>query len=296
MVRSMTGFASGRGTHGAWSWTWDLRGVNGRGLDLRLRVPEWIGGLEAGLRKALDGALARGNVTLNLRVARDEAVSSVALNEGQFLAVLAALERADALAMERGVTLAASRAADLLAQRGVLELAEPEEDSAALAAALLADFDAVLAEFTAMRDREGESLAAVLGGQLDRIEALRQEAAAAAEARRDAQEAAFRLALSRVIEASTGVDEARVAQELALLAVKADVTEEIDRLDAHVAAARDLLALGEPVGRRLDFLTQEFNREANTLCSKAQNTELTRIGLELKAVIDQMREQVQNVE
>lgn len=295
-MRSMTAFASGRGGFGDHEWAWDLRSVNARGLDLRLRVPDWVAGLETGLRKRLGEALQRGSVTLALRLGRETGGGGLAVDLAQLDAVLDALGVVEARARARGMELAPSRAADILSQRGILEAPREDEDTAPLARAILRDFETVLADFLAMRDREGAALHAVLSAQVDRIAALTAEAAGAVEARRDAAAEAFRAALARVTEGAATADPDRVAQEIAMLAVKGDVTEELDRLGAHVAAARDLLAAEGAVGRRLDFLTQEFNREANTLCSKSQNTELTRIGLELKAVIDQLREQVQNVE
>lgn len=295
-MRSMTAFASGRGDFGGYDWTWDLRSVNARGLDLRLRVPDWVAGLETGLRKRLGEALHRGSVSLALRLGRDGGSAGLAVDAVQLDAVLDALVQVEERALARGMTLAPSRAADILSQRGVLEAPREDEDSAPLAKAVLKDFEAVLAAFLDMRDREGTALHAVLSGQVDRIEALTAEATVAVDARKDAAAEAFRAALARVAEGTVNMDADRVAQEIAVLAVKADVTEELDRLTAHVAAARDLLAAEGAVGRKLDFLTQEFNREANTLCSKSQNAELTRIGLELKAVIDQLREQIQNVE
>lgn len=296
MLRSMTAFASAKGAQGGFSWTWELRGVNGKGLDLRLRVPDWVEGLEAALRARLSKALVRGNVTLSLRLTREDAEGVLALNEGQLGNVLTALTRIEARAMEHGLTLASTSGADLLSLRGVLDTGAGEEDTAALSQALQADFGAVLDAFVDMRAAEGAELGRILTGQLDEIEHLTAAAAEAVEARRPQMEQAFRSALARVMDAAEGADEARIAQEMALLAVKADVTEEIDRLRAHASAARDLLAGGSPVGRKLDFLSQEFNREANTLCSKAQDTALTGVGLELKTVIEQMREQVQNVE
>ncbi|MGK7755104.1 MULTISPECIES: YicC/YloC family endoribonuclease [unclassified Roseovarius] len=292
----MTGFAAGQGAQGRFGWTWDLRAVNGRGLDLRLRVPDWIEGLEAGLRARLTATLGRGNVTLSLKLQAQDGGSSARLDEAQLGVVLTAMTRIEARAMEMGLSLAPANAADVLALRGVFEPGTQDEDTAALGKALLADFETVLSSFLTMRRREGAALAEVLTGQLTRIAELTDAAAAAAEARRPETEANFRAALQRVMDNADGVDEARIAQELAVLAVKTDVTEEIDRLRSHVAAARDLIAGGSPAGRKLDFLAQEFNREANTLCSKAQNSELTSVGLELKSVIEQMREQVQNVE
>jgi uncharacterized protein (TIGR00255 family) len=292
----MTAFASGKGAQGRHSWSWDLRSVNGKGLDLRLRVPDWIEGLEAALRARLGARLSRGNVTVGLKIQADEGDVGAQLNDVALEAALTAMAAVEARAMDRGLSLAPATAADVLGVRGVYETGGEQEDSTALAKVLLAEFDAVLSAFVEMREHEGRALGAVMGAQLDEIDRLTEAAAVAAADRRPQTEAAFRAALERVIENADGADETRVAQELAVLAVKLDVTEEIDRLRAHVAAARDLIAKGSPAGRKLDFLMQEFNREANTLCSKAQNGGLTSIGLELKTVIEQMREQVQNVE
>jgi uncharacterized protein (TIGR00255 family) len=292
----MTAFAAAKGEFEGQSWAWELRSVNGKGLDLRLRVPDWIESLEVGLRARLSKAVARGNVSLTLRMQNDERSGALTLNAALLEDVLAAMTAIEARAMDRGLSLAPANAADIVALRGVLETGTSAEDTGALCRALLADFEGVLESFLDMRRAEGAALAQVLGAQLDEIETLTKEAEEVAEARRDDLSQSFRAALARVLEAASGADEGRVAQELAMMAVKLDVTEEIDRLRAHVGAARELIAQGSPMGRKLDFLSQEFNREANTLCSKAQNTGLTRIGLGLKTVIDQMREQVQNVE
>lgn len=297
MTISMTGFAARKGQGAGYGWGWDLRSVNGKGLDLRLRVPDWIDGLEAALRAELGRALGRGNVSLSLRVARDGGEEvPLRVNAPALQAVLKALGQVEEAAMGTGVTLAQATAADVLSVRGVLDTGTADEDTAPLRAAILADLPALLAEFSAMRAAEGAALQGVIAAQLDRIEALTLDAKREAEARRDAQASALRDALAKVMANADGMDEARLTQELALIAVKNDVTEELDRLTAHVAAARALLAEEAPVGRKFDFLMQEFMREANTLCSKAQALRLTRIGLDLKTVIDQMREQVQNVE
>lgn len=294
MATSMTGCALRRGQGVGCDWTWELRSVNGKGLDLRLRLPEGIEGLEAAVRAELTKALSRGNVSLTLKLQRDEGAAALRVNRGALAAVLAALAEVEAAAMEAGVTLAQATQAEVLAVRGVLEMATGEEDAGPLRVALLADLPGLIADFKANRAAEGAALAVALTGQIDRIAALTAEARAAAEARRDVAADALRAQVARVL--ADGVDAARLAQELALIAVKADVTEELDRLTAHIAAARTLLAEPEAVGRRFDFLMQEFMREANTLCSKAQAQALTRIGLDLKTVIDQMREQVQNLE
>ncbi|MGC1505750.1 MAG: YicC/YloC family endoribonuclease [Sulfitobacter sp.] len=296
MINSMTGFASASGADAPFNWSWEIRSVNGRGLDMRLRVPDWVDGLEAGLRKKLAASIARGNITCNLRLNRDETGGALEVNEGQLQTILSALQQIEARAMDAGVSLAPSKATDIVTMRGVLEQASFQDDAGALCKVLLADFDTVLNDFDAMRGQEGAALAAVLTGQLTEIEALTNQAAAIIPARQAEMAANLRTTLARVLENSDGADSDRVAQELALIAVKTEITEEIDRLKTHVIAARALLSEGGPVGRKLDFLTQEFNREANTLCSKAQMKELTTIGLALKAVVDQMREQVQNVE
>jgi len=292
----MTGFASAKGELGAWRWGWELRGVNGKGLDMRLRVPDWLDGLEAALRGALAKSVARGNITLTLRVTRGEEVSGMEINRAAMGAILDSLHTLEEAAMQRGLTLAPSRAADLLSLRGMFDVNAVEEDTGPLLAAIKQEFAGLVAGFVDMREAEGAALAGVMGEQLTLVETLTARAADLAEARKSATAIALRTNLARVLDNADGADPARVAQELAMIAVKADVTEEIDRLGAHVGAARDLLAKGGTVGRKLDFLMQEFNREANTLCSKAQSVDLTAVGLELKAVIDQMREQVQNVE
>nr|WP_255723036.1 YicC/YloC family endoribonuclease [Thalassobius sp. Cn5-15] len=292
----MTGFASGKGALAPHSWTWELRSVNAKGLDLRLRVPDWIEGLETALRGQLGTALGRGNVTLSLRIQREETGSVQVLNASVLDSTLIALSQITARAAAQGVELAPMTAADLMAQRGVMEQASSEDETKALSAALLAEFPAILQAFTDMRATEGRALHQVLTRAVDEIETLTDQAEAAIGDRKVAMEDVLRSALTRVMQNVDTMDEDRLAQEMALIAVKSDVTEELDRLRAHIAAARDLLNVTKPVGRKLDFLMQEFNREANTLCSKSQNTALTRIGLDLKTVIDQMREQVQNVE
>ncbi len=296
-LRSMTGFASIEGTFENWTWSAELRSVNAKGFDLRLRIPDWIEGLEAGIRAAMGDRLKRGNVTLSLRLSRGDAASAMALNTANLEAVLGALTQIEDRAMATGLTLAPMTAADLAGLKGVLEpVTEAAEDTTDLRAALLADAATLASALDEMRLQEGASLDAVLKGQIDEIEHLTTTAKDQAEARKADVAQALRDNLAKVMDGAAGADADRVAQELALLAVKSDVTEEIDRLHAHVAAARGLLQSGQTVGRKLDFLMQEFNREANTLCSKSQNVDLTQTGLALKAVIDQMREQVQNVE
>lgn len=297
----MTGYASRAGSHTVGGtvldWDWDMRAVNGRGLDLRLRVPDTLGFVEKPLRDRIAASLSRGNVSLALRLRVASADVAALVDEAGLAEVLAALDLIQSQAQSAGVLLQAPTSLDLLGWRAVQrqgpDLATVPQ--AQLAEILLADFDGVLAEFAAARAQEGAALAGVLAGQLDQIARLTAAARALCDQRSADLRANFERAMAAVLEGARG-DPGRVEQELALLAVKADLTEELDRLEAHCAAGRALLVAGGPVGRKLDFLTQEFNREANTLCSKAQHLEMTRIGLDLKTVIDQMREQVQNVE
>jgi len=298
MTLSMTGFAAAKGQGAGYVWAWDIRAVNGKGLDLRLRVPDWIDGLEAALRAELGRALQRGNVSLTLKVSRDGGDGGEALrvNPAVLADVLGALATIEDAAMSRGVTLGQPTSADVLAFRGVLETAGAEADTTPLRRAIVADLPRLIADFQAMRAAEGAALAVVIAAQVTHIAKLTEGAATEAAARRDTAASLMRDAIAKVLAHTDVVDETRLAQELALVAVKTDVTEELDRLRAHIDAARALLADPGQVGRKFDFLMQEFMREANTLCSKSQSLGLTRIGLDLKTVIDQMREQVQNVE
>ena len=296
MRQSMTGFASGQGEALGLTWTWDLRSVNARGLDIRVRVPDWVDGLEQALRAQISKRLGRGSVTVSLRLQSNGADAVQELNEAQLDRVLTAMLRIESEAMARGLSLTASSAADLITVRGVMDALHQQADPVEVRTVLLADFDPVLESFILSRQAEGAALVGVLAGQLDQIADLVAQAETVAEIRKNEQDARMRAAMARVLDSQDSVDEQRVAQELALIAVKADVTEEIDRLRTHVDTARALLGEKGAVGRKLDFLMQEFNREANTLCSKAQSAPLTSVGLELKTVIEQMREQVQNVE
>ncbi|MCG7622703.1 YicC/YloC family endoribonuclease [Epibacterium sp. Ofav1-8] len=296
-LHSMTGFASGQGAEGAYTWVWEIRSVNAKGLDVRARVPDWLEGLENEIKTRASNKLGRGNVTVGLRLSRaEDGKGQMQINTAAMETMLAAIAATQAQAAQVGLQLAPVRATDILQMRGVLEQATAEQDSEQLVQRLLSEFDSLLADFVNMRAAEGAALLAVLTSQIDRIDALRAEAAQRADDRQAQIAETLKSNLARVLSNSEGADPDRVAQELALIAVKADVTEELDRLAAHVAAARKLIGQGGPVGRKLDFLMQEFNREANTLCSKAQNAALTEVGLELKTVIDQMREQVQNIE
>lgn len=297
MVNSMTGFAALKGAGHGVNWAWEVRSVNARGFDLRLRLPDGLDELEIAVRKAFSEKLTRGNVTLGLRLNNNTSNAAAGLVSDQLDKVLAALKIVEQRAETIDLHLTASSAAEVLALRGVLEQGEQgDTDQVALLADLKAQIPVLIAAFTKARTDEGQALGLILTEQLSRIKTLVAEAAIAAVDRHAQVAENLKANLKRVLDNSEGADSARVAQELALLAVKADVAEEIDRLGAHINAARELLAANQPIGRKFDFLMQEFNREANTLCSKSGSTELTRIGLDLKTVIDQMREQVQNVE
>ncbi|MCA3442994.1 MAG: YicC family protein [Rhodobacter sp.] len=297
MIVSMTGFAARKGQGAGAAWSWEVRSVNGKGLDLRLRLPEGIDGLEPLVRAVLARRVQRGTVSLTLKLTREAGPEPVRVNRAVLAAVLSGLAEVTEAAAGRGLDLCAPSAAEVLGLPGVLDRSPAEpDDTEPLRRALMADLPPLLDAFTATRSAEGAALVAVLGTQIDLIAALAADAAAEALLRRDTMGQSLQQSLARVLASAAGMDQTRLAQELALIAVKVDVTEELDRLTAHIAAARALLADPGPVGRRFDFLAQEFNREANTLCSKAQSIALTRIGLDLKTVIDQMREQVQNVE
>ncbi|MEL6640043.1 MAG: YicC/YloC family endoribonuclease [Pseudomonadota bacterium] len=295
----MTAFASRTGGKTGASWVWEMRSVNARGLDLRFRLPEGLDGLEAELRRQITAGCKRGNISLTLRLAKDAQEEGLVLDAGQLDRVLTALEEVQERAFEMGVTLGQPTAADVLSHRGVVLQGGGQGTDPDLLDALKADIGPLVADLLEMRSHEGQALAAVVSDQVAQIEALVTKADAMLETRRDEAAKALKTAMQRVLD-EVAVEPERLAQELAVLAVKSDVTEEIDRLKAHVTATRDLLkeaeAKGVPVGRKLDFLSQEFNREANTLCSKSQYAPLTAIGLDLKTVIDQMREQIQNVE
>lgn len=296
-LSSMTGFAAVQGAGHGWSWTVDIRSVNGRGLDLRFRLPDWIEGLEPALRKVFQGRLHRGTVNVGIRVQRDEAGAGLTLNPDALSHAVSLLTVIRDEAQTRGLKTRKPSAAEIAAIRGVLDTSDTTAtDTAALRAEILTSAQACVDAFIADRDREGQAIAAVITDQIDRMERLVTEARAAAGDRELAARAAMERAVARLLDVADVPDEARLVQELALIAVKNDVTEEIDRLGAHIAAARALMAEEGAVGRKFDFLMQEFNREANTLCSKSQSTQLTAVGLDLKALIDQMREQVQNIE
>ncbi len=293
-LQSMTGFATVSGQRDTIGWVWEIRSVNGRGLDVRIRLADAAEALEPAIRAAIPKRLTRGNVSVNLKLSRMADDGTPSLNRENLAAVVAAAAQAQGLAEATGLELQPVSVGELLTQKWVWE-AGAASDSAWIDQAK-AQIDTLIGSFAAARETEGAAIVAVLSAQVDTAENLSRTARKSADERNARAGGVLREKVKALLEITDVADENRLAQELAILAVKADVTEELDRLDAHISAARDLLAAVGPVGRKFDFLMQEFNREANTLCSKSSLSELTAIGLELKVVIDQMREQVQNLE
>ncbi|MFD0987190.1 YicC/YloC family endoribonuclease [Methyloligella solikamskensis] len=293
-VKSMTGFSASDGVHAETRWQWEGRSVNGRNLELRFRMPPGFDGLERDARQRCQDVLGRGNCSISLRIQREAITTEIRLNEASLRQALAVAKAASELAAMPPPTLDS-----LLAMRGVVETVDAQESDEArkvLEAALLAGLDQMLEGLAAARAAEGERLAAIVHGQLDEIAGLVEKITGAAS--RQPQVIADRLAeqIARLTEGDTALDPERLHQEAVLLASKADVQEELDRLRAHIGAARSLLEEPGPTGRKLEFLAQEFNREANTICSKANDIEVSHAGLALKSVIDQFREQVANIE
>ena len=292
-VSSMTGFARTDGAAGGFGWTWELRSVNGKGLDVRVRLNGGFERLEAKVRDAVSKRFKRGNMGVTLNVVRASDGSTYQVNR-ELLSELVSL----AEEFDNTSSLSAGTIADLMNVRGVLETVETQEDYASRDArdgAVLASLSDAIDQMDAHRAEEGAKLDAMLRGHVDNIEATVTRAESCASARGDAIKERLKRQIDELMDAGK-FDPERLHQEAALLATKADIREEIDRLKAHIIAARDMLTKGGAIGRKLDFLCQEFNREANTLCSKANDIELTNCGMELKVIIDQLREQVQNVE
>lgn len=293
-LSSMTGFARVDGGDERMTWTWELKSVNGKGLDLRCRLPAGWDALEQPLRQRTAERLKRGNIQVGFQYVAAQSRARPRIDAEVF----AELYR-QAVDLAQSMKLPRPEFETILALRGVVEVAEeaddPETREARLAAAL-ADFEKALALLAADREAEGARLGAVVEGHLGEIEGLIARARSLAALQPEALRARLKEQVEALLQASPALPEERLAQEAALLATKADVREELDRLQGHVEAARALLAEGRGVGRRLDFLCQEFGREANTLCSKSSDRELTRLGLDLKATIDRLKEQVQNLE
>jgi uncharacterized protein (TIGR00255 family) len=293
-LSSMTGFARGHGVSGPYSWAWEIKSVNGKGLDVRLRLPPGWDAIEAPARAQAAEALTRGSVQANLTVERGGAAPTVRVNEPVLEAILAAVRKL------AGKIEASPPSLDgLLALKGVIEVADAEEredERRGAESAVIAGFGQVVASLVEMRRREGDALENVLSGRLGELAALTERAERSPGRRPEAIRARLAEQVATLLAQSERFDADRLHQEAIMIAAKADVREELDRLAAHVAQARHLIERGGAVGRRLDFLAQELNREANTLCAKASDVELANIGLELKAAVEQFREQVQNVE
>lgn len=293
-ISGMTGFARREGAHGLWTWSVEARSVNGRNLEARFRGPPGFDALDRVVREAAQGRFQRGQINIALQARRAETPGKVRVNTDE-------LERLIALSKTYmvGGYVAPPRFDGLLAVRGVLETGDEGDDEPErrkVEAAMAASIEAALDGLKAARDEEGAALAGVLAGLVDRIETLTGQAEALAAAQGPALKERFARRIAELVGDATAGLEERIVAEAAMLAVKADVREELDRLVAHVAGARSQMAEGGAVGRRLDFLAQEFMRESNTLCSKSASAALTAVGLDLKAAVEQFREQIQNVE
>lgn len=291
VLSGMTGFARTDGQVPGWRWTWEARSVNGKGLEARFRLPTGFERLEVKAREQAKARFTRGNVNATLNLRRETEASGARIDMARLRSLL---DQAAPL-LESGEVTRPSLDG-LLALPGMIdsEQADDADDSKALDAALLDSLGSALDALVAARREEGKSLAAVLSGHMDDIARLTFDATSHAATRTDAIRDRVAAKFAELLP--EGLEADRLATEAAALAVKLDVREELDRLDAHIIAARELLAQGSPVGRKLDFLSQEFNREANTLCSKSADSSLTAIGLSLKNTVDQFREQIQNVE
>jgi uncharacterized protein (TIGR00255 family) len=291
---SMTGFARGAGAAGGFHWNWEIKSVNNKGLDVRTRLPSFLDGFDLQVKKAVPSVITRGSVFISLTVDSGTDGEALVINEERLQALL---ELAKRYSETEGVEKPSLDG--LLAVKGVVDISVREttdEERERLESALLASLSEVLKKLAKARAEEGARMFDVLNDQISQVEALAGKARSMAGVRDQAIFDRYKAQLAKLENIDKPVPEERIVQELAVLAVKADIQEELDRLDSHVEEAKALLSKGKPVGRRLDFLCQEFNREANTLCSKSSDSELTKIGLDLKVLIDQFREQIQNIE
>jgi uncharacterized protein (TIGR00255 family) len=293
-LSSMTGFARGHGVSGSYGWAWEIKSVNGKGLDVRLRLPSGWDAIDSPVRARVAERLARGSVQATLTVERSGVTPVVRINAAVLEAIVTTVRQ-----LAPRLEAAPPSLDGLLSLKGVMEVSdapESEEDRLRAEAAATSGFAEVLGALSEMREREGAALGRVLTLRLGEIAALADRAEHAPGRRPEAIRVRLAEQIAALVAQSDRFDPDRLHQEAILIATKADVREELDRLAAHVAQARRLIDQGGAVGRRLDFLAQELNREANTLCAKANDVELTNIGLELKAAVEQFREQVQNVE
>lgn len=293
-LQSMTGFARGAGSALGHNWNWEIKSVNNKGLDVRAKFPSFLDGFDLTIKKTVSTALTRGSVFVSLSIESDADDSQFVVNEERLKSLLTVAQKyTDA----PGVGPASLDG--LLAIKGVVDLASAEmtkETRNGLESELLRSLKVVIAELVSSRAAEGTRMADVLNAQLADISRLANEARSMCGDRLQGMHDRFLQQLKKLESVSTPVSSDKLAHEIATMAVKADIQEELDRLDSHILEAEKLLNTDDAVGRRLDFLCQEFNREANTLCSKSGDSSLTKVGLELKAVIDQFREQIQNIE
>ena len=293
-LQSMTGYADASGRHEDMDWQWQIRSVNGKGIDVRLRLPHGFDAIEADIRKQIASRFKRGNLQVSLAIDREKGAGVPTINQAALDAVLLAAEH-----VAKRINSPVKSVESLLSLRGVLEISEPkisDDEQAVLNKVVMDGLGEVLDGLQISRSREGTALGQILGGNLDRIDALTKQAEDNPSRSVETIQARLAEQVALLLQASSSLDQDRLHQEAAFLATKADIREEIDRLFAHVEAARELLAGEGPVGRKLEFLAQEFNRESNTLCSKSNAREVTAIGLELKVAIDQFREQILNLE
>lgn len=293
-LQSMTGFAHMEGTEGSLQWTWELRSVNGRGLDIRIRIPAGFERIEPDVRKVFSDRFTRGNIQATLTIARDDKTIAASVNQDVLDAVIKAAGH-----LRKQTDAEPPRIDGLLNIRGVLEFNDPKPDEKTLKqeqSAILDGLGKTVEALADMRTAEGKKIGEFVGAQIDGIESLARKADA--DPSTEPENIAARLAtqVKMLLDSGVELDEDRLHVEAAILASKADIREEIDRLLVHVEACRTLLADGGAVGRRLDFLAQEFNRESNTICSKSNAASITAVGLDLKVLIDQFREQIQNLE
>jgi uncharacterized protein (TIGR00255 family) len=293
-LSSMTGFARGHGVAGAYAWNWEIKSVNAKGFDLRFRLPPGWDAVEVPARTRAAEKLSRGTIYANLTVERKGVAPTVKVNEPVLNAVIATINQ-----LTGKIDAAAPTLDGILALKGVIEITEEDErpdDHREAEAAIIAGFNQALAALVTMRNEEGATLGRLLATRLDEIAALTARAEAAPGRKPEAIKARLAEQVATLMSASERFDSDRLYQEAIMLATKADIREELDRLVSHVAQAQKLIGEGGAMGRKLDFLAQELNRESNTLTAKANDVELTNIGLQLKSVVEQFREQVQNLE
>jgi uncharacterized protein (TIGR00255 family) len=293
-LSSMTGFARSHGASGSYVWSWEIKSVNAKGLDLRFRLPPGFDAVEVAARARAAERLSRGNVYANLTISRENVTPVVRVNEPVLAALLATIRN-----LSGQVDAEKPRLDGVLGLKGVVEVIEQEDSEdvrAAAEAAMIESFTEALTGLSEMRRHEGEAIGKLLAARLDEMATLASRAEAVPGRQPEAVKKRLAEQVASLVEQSNRFDADRLHQEAILLAAKADIREELDRLAAHIAQARKLIAGGGAIGRRLDFLSQELNRETNTLCAKSNDVELTNIGLELKHVVEQFREQVQNLE